>query len=249
MASFQDHFSSIAAQYAACRPTYPAALFDYLAQLAEQKLLVWDCACGSGQASVPLAERFSEVVATDASREQIAAATAHPRVRYRIARAEESGLAPASVDLLTVAQALHWFDLPAFYAEARRVLKPGAPLAVWTYTLVAVDELIDPPLLHFYRDVVGPYWPTERRAVESGYRTLDFPFPELSPPRFELEQHWTLAHLMGYVRSWSATARYRAQRGIDPVLQLEGELGPLWGDPQRLRRVRWPLALRIGRRP
>ena len=249
MPSFSDHFSTVARDYAAFRPDYPRALFAYLAGLARARELVWDCACGNGQASVPLAEHFTGVIATDASAAQIAAAAHHARVSYRVARAEESGLAAESADLVTVAQALHWFDLPRFYAEASRVLRRDAPLAVWTYTLLSIAPEIDPLLRHFHYDVVGSYWTPERALVESGYRTLAFPFPELESPAFEIEQHWSLPHLLGYVRSWSATARYRAERGSDPVDALERELSPLWGEPARARRVSWPIVLRVGRRP
>jgi len=249
MPSFHDHFSSLAAQYAAFRPGYPAALFAHLATLAPRRALAWDCACGTGQASVGLAEHFAQVIATDASARQIAAATSHPRIRYRVAPAEASGLADASVDLVSVAQALHWLTLAPFYAEVERVLVPQGVLAVWTYTLLRVSPPIDAIIGHFDERVIGPYWPPERRHVDAAYRTLDFPFAELPAPALEIEQHWDLGHLLGYVGSWSATARYRERRGEDPVSTLAAALSPLWGDPHERRRIVWPLVLRMGRRP
>lgn len=245
---FRDHFAPVANAYADFRPSYPAALFDWLAEIAPGRELAWDCACGSGQASVDLAARFRRVVATDASAAQLAGAAAHPRVDYRAAPAEASGLADAAVDLITVAQALHWFDRPRFYAEARRALKPGGLLAVWTYGVQTFDDAqVNAHVQHFYREVVGPYWPPERALVETGYRTLDFPFEELAVPAFAMTADWPLARLLGYFRSWSATGRYIQATGTDPVAALAERLAPAWGDPATARTVTWPLAVRAGR--
>nr|MDQ6926647.1 class I SAM-dependent methyltransferase [Candidatus Eremiobacteraeota bacterium] len=175
-ASFRDEFSTVAAQYAAHRPLYPPALFDYLANLPARRALAWDCATGNGQAARALAPRFTHVVATDASAAQLAHATPAPNIEYRVARAEESGLAPGSVDLITVAQALHWFDLDAFYAEVRRVLVPGGAVAVWTYGDPVLDDAsLDARFQQFAGDVLGPYWPPERREVDAAYRGIAFP--------------------------------------------------------------------------
>ena len=250
MAQFHDHFSSVAEQYASFRPRYPAALFDYLAALCPERRLAWDCACGSGQASVPLGDRFESVLATDASAAQVAAASTHPRVRYQVARAEQSGLDSASADLVTVAQALHWLDLAPFYAEVTRVLRPGGVLAVWTYgSPHSAVPPIESVLARFLSEMIGPYWPPERALVDSGYRTLPFPFPEVAPPEFAIEQRWSLPHLLGYVRSWSATSRYVARHRIDPVIALEASLLAPWGEPQTTHVIRWPLSMRLGRRP
>src|SRR5690606_372639 len=186
------------------------------------------------------------VVATDASAKQIEAAEAHPRIEYRVAPAEQSGLESASVDLITVAQALHWFDFDAFYREANRVLRPDGVIAAWTYSLLTVE----PPeanvvVERFYR-MLDPWWPPERALVDAGYSTIPFPFDSVPAPSFEMRASWSLPQLVGYVRTWSAVARYRSDRGEDPVVGLEEELRPLWGDAARL--VRWPLALKVGRR-
>ncbi len=247
--SFKDHFSRLAAQYAAYRPSYPASLFDYLAQCCPERRAVWDCACGTGQASVALAERFEKVIATDASQQQVATALPHTNVTYRVAPAEQSGIESSSLDLVTVAQALHWFNLNAFYDEAQRVLKSSGILAVWTYGVLHVEDATTDALVQeFYYDIVGPYWPPERRFVEDGYRGLTFPFAELSPPLFNMEERWERAHLLGYLRTWSATARYVDEKQLDPVAALEERLALLWPEASSRRKVTWPLALRVGRK-
>ena len=148
---------------------------------------------------------------------------------------------------VTVAQALHWLHLPAFYEEARRVLVPDGVLAVWCYGIQRLDdEPVDRLLQHFYAAVVGPYWAPERRLVETGYRTLAFPFDELPAPSFEMALDWTLPELLAYIRTWSATARFTTERGYDPVAPFGVELARYWGR-EAARRVRWPLSLRMGR--
>jgi SAM-dependent methyltransferase len=240
-------FSAVAREYANFRPGYPSELFAWLAKVSAGREAVWDCGCGSGQASLALAAHFSQVFATDASPAQIAAARPHPLVRYSVAPAENTGLASQSVDLVTVAQALHWFDLPAFYEEARRVARPGALLAVWTYPRPQfVDEGLERCFVDFYDNVVGPFWPPERRHVEAGYRMLPFPFEELEAPAFGLELRWNREQVLGYVSSWSATARYREARHQDPVPLLRDALADVWGG-EPLATVRMPIAMRAGK--
>jgi SAM-dependent methyltransferase len=246
---YADHFSRLAAAYASRRPSYPNELFVYLARLTDRHELAWDCAAGTGQATLPLAGVFRHVVATDASGAMLAQAPRHPSVEYRVAPAESSGLVSETVDLVTVAQALHWLPTDAFYAEARRVLVPGGVLAVWTYGTQHVDsEALDRALQRFYREIVGPYWPEERRHVESGYRTLPFPFVEIETPSIAMEAQWTLSQLVGYIGTWSATQRFRETAGRDPLPDLAGELAQHWGNPESPRLVKWPLSLRVGRR-
>jgi SAM-dependent methyltransferase len=243
--AFQDHFSTQASTYAATRPTYPAGLFVALANLAPGRDLVWDAGAGNGQASVALAAHFARVVATEPSAAQRAAATPHPRVEYREAAETAPMLADASVDLVTVAQAVHWFDRPKFYGEVRRVLRPGGVVAVWGYELSGITAEIDAAVLRFYRGPIGSYWPPERVHIENGYRGIDFPFAELPFPLATMELAWTLPQFAGYLRSWSAVVRFRQEKGFDPVVELEHELAPLWGEGPR--RITWPLAGRIGR--
>jgi SAM-dependent methyltransferase len=249
--AFADHFSPLAAAYAAARPSYPAALFAHLSTVAPGRRRAWDCGTGNGQAALALAGWFDEITATDASAEQLARAPAHAAVTYRVAAAEASGLPSASMDLVTVAQALHWFDPPAFFEEARRVLVPGGIVAVWCYGLQQVGHAeLDELLERFYHETVGPYWAPERRLVETGYRTIPFPFDELAAPAFEMAHRWSLAELLAYIRTWSATAKFVSAEGYDPVAPLSDRLRPLWrgdgaGDGRRC--VRWPLSLRVGR--
>lgn len=245
---FSDHFGSVSSSYAKFRPTYPADLFAWLASLVPAHDAVWDCACGSGQASVDLAARFTRVIATDASPAQIQSATPHARVEYAHAPAEKSGLPDASVDLVTVAQALHWFDIDAFFAEARRVTKRGGALAVWSYGVPRLaDPNVDALVQTFYSVTVGPYWPPERAIVEAGYHTLPFPFEEIVPPAFAMTAEWPMAQLLGYFASWSATARYVGALGKNPVREFAEAFAPAWGDPDATCTISWPLTLRAGR--
>lgn len=247
--SFKDHFSARAAGYARARPTYPPALFAQLAALAPGHALAWDCGTGNGQAAVRLAEYFDKVVATDPSAAQLAQAPAHPKVEFRLGLEKESGLTAGCADLVTAAQAAHWFDVPAFYAEARRVLRDGGVLAIWCYSLLRIAPGIDEAMDAFYTQTVGSYWSPERRHTETAYRTLPFPFPELPFPACAMEADWSLEQLCDYVRTWSAVMRYTSARGDDPVEPLRQRLTPLWGSSEVKKKVRWPLGGRLGRLP
>jgi SAM-dependent methyltransferase len=244
--SFKDHFSGHAAEYAQFRPHYPGLLFQYLATIAPARERAWDCATGNGQAATGLAAYFQEVIATDASEQQISNAEARPNIFYRVAPAEASGLADSSVDLVTVAQALHWFDCPAFFSETKRVLRPGGVIAVWAYTLLKIASEIDVLVDRFYYETTEDHWPPERKIVEGRYCGIAFPFHELTPPSFQLEENWCLDQLLGYLRTWSATQRFIKERGFDPVNDLEHELLPKWGERNQARLVHWPLHLRVG---
>lgn len=254
-AAFKDHFSANSADYAAYRPSYPAELFAWLASRAPGReggqQVAWDCATGSGQAALGLAPHFQSVVATDASADQIDQARPHAGVTYRVARAEASGLPPASVDLVCVAQAAHWFDLPAFHAEVKRVLRPGGVLALWCYGRLQIEPALDEVIEDFYNGVLGPFWPPERRHVEAGYRDMAFPYTELPVPAFAMEADWNLDPLMGYFATWSAVKAYRQAHGRDPLPDLRARLASVWlassvslATPKN---IKWPLSLRFGR--
>jgi SAM-dependent methyltransferase len=246
--TFQDHFSKQAADYAKFRPGYPPELFDYLGSIAPSRQLAWDCGTGNGQAAVQLASVFDRVIATDASEKQIANTEQHERIEYRVAPAENSGIDSAVVDLVMVAQALHWFELDRFYAEARRVLKSNGVLAASAYNLLQIEPAIDEVVNRYYYEVVGPFWPPERKLIEQ-FADLPFPFQEIDPPKFEMTAHWNLDHLLGYLRTWSSTQRFIAAKDSNPLEQIMDELRSAWGDSRQTRMVIWPLIVRIGRKP
>ena len=244
---FADHFSSQAAGYASARPTYPRALFTWMDHLAPRGAprLAWDCGTGSGQAARGVAPYFDMVVATDPSTAQLANAVRADRVAYVAATAERASLASRSVTLVTIAQAMHWFDLPRFHAEVARVAVPGALVVAWTYGLTAVDPATDAIVARFTNVDLADYWPPERRHVDDGYAQLAFPYPAVDVPPFEMSLEWTRAELVAYIRTWSSVAAYVARHGMDPVESLDSELRPVWPDGER-RTVRWPLAVRAG---
>jgi SAM-dependent methyltransferase len=241
---FKDHFSGHAVDYAKFRPHYPGELFEYLASISPRHELAWDCATGNGQAAVGLGRHFGSVIATDASAQQIESAEPDDRISYRVALAEASGIDSASVDLILVAQALHWFDLDAFFTEAKRVLKEDGVLVITSYKVLEIAPEIDAIIWKFYRETTGPFWPPERELVETDYQDIEFPFRELPPRQFEMRAQWNLQQVLGYLRTWSATQKFVSHRGFDPVDSLGNELGTIWRNPQQTRRVVWPLSSR-----
>jgi SAM-dependent methyltransferase len=242
---FKDHFSGQSDAYQKYRPDYPPALFEWLASQAPARRLAIDVAAGNGQAAVALAPYFDRVIATEPSAAQLREARAHPRVEYRQEAAEAIAVASGAADLLTAAQAAHWFDWPRFCLEAARVLRPGGVLAIWSYGICHVLPAIDRLVGDFSRDVVGPYWPRERRHVDEAYRDLVLPFPLIQAPDFEMQTHWDAAAMLGYLDTWSAVRRCRARTGRDPLRLLAEPLRQFWGDG--IRDMRWPLTLRAGR--
>ncbi len=246
--AFKDHFSGHAGDYARFRPGYPDELFDWLAAVAPGRKLAWDAGTGNGQAARGLASRFARVHATDASAEQVAHAEAPDNVLFACEPAESSSLPDGTVDLVTAGQAFHWFDPDAFHAEVDRVLRPGGVLAAWTYQLNVIDPAVDDVVLDFYQRIVGDYWPPERVHVETAYRDLTFPWPEIDMPSLHLAREMELGAYLDYLGTWSAVRRFRAATGNDPLPELRDRLERPWGDAGR-RTVRWPLALRAGRKP
>jgi ubiquinone/menaquinone biosynthesis C-methylase UbiE len=246
-ASFKDHFSKVASAYAAVRPQYPDELYAFLAAQAPSRDLAWDAATGNGQAAVGIARHVRHVIATDASAEQIAHAVSDPRVEYRVARAEQSGLADASIDMITVAQAAHWFDLDAFYQEVRRVARPNALIALWSYGYFVMTPEIDGIIDRFSEGKLQSYWPSESRVIRDHYRPLPFPFAEIDAPSFHMQQPFTLEQLEQYFRSWSGVQRYIEAESDDPIPIVMDELRIAWGDPSRSRAASFELYLRVGR--
>jgi SAM-dependent methyltransferase len=244
--SFKDHFSGHADLYASLRPRYTRELFDFVLSLTPGRRLAWDCATGNGQAAVDLAESFEKVVATDGSEAQLAHAEPHPRIEYRQALAESSGLESGSVDLVTVATAVHWFDFDRFYAEVERVLAPGGALAVWAYDLARITPEIDVLTDRLSKEIVAPFWPPERRWVDDLYVTLPFPFREVEVPPMFIEEHWDFERYVRYLGTWSSVNRYIKANGGDPRDLIREEMAAAWGDPEEERAIRWPLMMRAG---
>ena len=245
--AFKDHFSQVSAGYRSFRPEYPEKLFRWLAQVAPRRDAALDCGCGTGQAAVALSRYFETVYAVDPSAEQIANAAQHERVRYLVAAAEATGLPGASQDLMVAAQALHWFDLDAFYRELRRVAREGAVFAAFSYGLMTVNEEVDRVIGRLYHDMLGAYWPPERRHVDAGYLTLPFPFQEIEAPRLAMTALWGLDHLTGYLSTWSAVKEFKARTGEDPLTRVAAELRAAWGESAEELHVSWPLVIRTGR--
>jgi SAM-dependent methyltransferase len=246
--AFKDHFSGHAADYAKYRPDYPADLYEYLATLSGKRELAVDCATGSGQAAVGLAAHFDCVVGTDGSVEQLHNAQPHERVKYVANLAEQLAFKDESVDLMSAAQAAHWFDHEKFYREVRRVLRPQGVLALWTYGLAQITPEVDRVVAEFYQHRLGPYWPPERRYVESAYRDLPFPMEAIATPAFRLDLNWNLDALVGYLGTWSALQRYKKAKGEDPLPELRRQLLAVWPAETESVPVVWPLHLKVGRR-
>lgn len=244
--TFKDYFSGHAADYAQARPRYPDALFDWLAAQCPHRELAWDAGCGNGQAAVALARHFDRVIATDPSAGQVAQAAPHPRVDYRVEPAESPTLDDGSVDLVTVAQAFHWFDAQRFHDAVRQVARPGAIVALWSYGLSRVTPAVDAVYHALYDGLLGPYWTPERQHVEDGYATLPFPYDAVEAPAFAMALSWTLPQYLAYLRTWSASQRYRREVGRDAVAHVADDMADAWGDPTLARRVRWPISLRVG---
>jgi ubiquinone/menaquinone biosynthesis C-methylase UbiE len=244
----KDLFSETAEEYARYRPSYPPALFAWLAEQSPSRLMGVDVGTGNGQAAVGLASHFDRVIAIDASEEQLVHALPHARVEYRRAEAERTGLREHSADLMLAAQSFHWFKQDEFFAEVNRVLWPGGLLALSSYQLPVVGPAVDRVIYELYHDYLGKYWEPERRLVDNGYRTVEVPLPEIDGPVFDMRLTWTLDHLFGYLSTWSPLRKYREQEGHDPIERVSRKLTAAWGN-QPTRVVIWPFTTRAFRRP
>jgi hypothetical protein len=254
---FKDLFSNHSKDYARSRPDYPSHLFDFLVGLVPRRNLAWDCATGNGQAAVILSQYFDQVIANDASKEQIKNAQPRKNIRYEVFSAEKPNLADDSVDLITIAQALHWFDLNSFYKEATRVLrkdpnsvgKSRGVIAAWAYGLHSISEDIDSIIHQLYEDILGPYWPEERKIVEDKYQGIPFPFEEIHAPIFKIELNWDLSELVGYLYTWSSVQKFIHKNNFDPVKEIYNDLSAAWRENNEAtkKRVVWPIYMRVGR--
>jgi len=245
---FKDYFSAQSDVYAKSRPHYPDELFQFLASLAPGKDLVWDCATGNGQAAIPLSNYFKKVIATDGSEQQIKNAVAHEGVKYSVALADNSGIETGTVDLVTIASALHWMDFDKFYKEVNRVLKPKGVFAAWAYSDNHIDNNIDPIINYLSREILADYWPPERAYVFNHYKNIPLPFKEIETPPFKISITGTLDFLLGYIDSWSSTQRYIKANGKDPVDLVRKQLENAWSDAKKTKEIQWDIMLKAGRK-
>jgi len=245
--TYEDHFSGHADAYARHRPRYPAELFAWLAGVIPDRTLAWDAGTGNGQVAVALTDHVKEVVATDASADQLARAVSHAHVAYRHEPADRVSLPAASVDLITAGAAAHWFDLDAFYREVRRVGKKGSVVALFSYGPRDVGDAFGPIVRRFQDEVLDGFWPERIQYVHDRYATLPFPFDELAAPSFVMTADWNLGDLLAFLDTWSASQRYLQERGTRAIDAIALELASAWGDPAERREMRWPLFLRAGR--
>lgn len=239
-----DRFSGHADAYAQYRIDYPDDLYDFILRAVPHRVAAWDCATGNGQVAGALADRFGRVDATDISEKQLLLAVQKPNIHYQVSPAERTPFADGTFDLITVAQALHWFDVDAFHREVRRVAKPGAVIAEWGYGLVQISGVIDEIMLDFYRNRVGPYWDPQRRHIDDQYATLPFPFADAQRAKFVVQRYWSLERFLNYLRTWSAVQQYVHENEEDPVRGLGDALTAGWGNAERM--VRFPIFLRMG---
>jgi len=242
----KDNFSAQSAEYAIYRPTYPKALYDYLLSLVKYKKAAWDCATGNGQVARVLAQHFEKVYATDISEKQLSQALKVPNIYYRVEPAEQVSAVADSFDLITVAQAIHWFNFEAFYAEVKRTLKPDGLFAVIGYGLMNIDKKVDQEVFKLYEDILGKYWDPERRYIEEAYKTIPFPFEEIVAPHFQIKTTWNFKQLIGYLNTWSSLQHYKKANDRNPLEYMFTALKEAWGNDAE-KEVRFPILLRIGR--
>jgi SAM-dependent methyltransferase len=241
----KDYFSTQSKTYASFRPTYPEELYQFVLEHIKNKGHAWDCATGNGQVAQYLARHFARVDATDISAQQLKHAIKNDNIYYAVSPAEQTSFDDQQFDLITVAQALHWFDRDAFYHEVRRVSKPGGILAVWGYSILKIEPVIDKLIMEFYNGTVGPYWDNARRLVEDGYRSIEFPFETIGSPEFSIKLQWTVDQLSGYLLSWSATQGFIANQGYDPVEPFIKTVKEVWASGEKT--ITFPLFTWIAR--
>lgn len=232
--------------YARFRPEYPLGLAQFLAEIAPSRACAVDVGCGNGQLTVQLAAHFDQVIGLDPSADQITHARAQKNVRYICAPAENLPLPDRSANLITAAQAAHWFDLPTFYAEARRIATEGALIALISYNVLQLPGGLQERFSRFYHAEIGPYWPPERKLVDSGYREINFPFEEREAPEMKIQRVWELSDFLGYLSTWSAIQRVNDAGRGDILTGFVRDISLLWGDPMKKQAVSWPINMRVG---
>ena len=243
---FKDHFSGHSIDYSKYRPTYPAELFEFIIKHVSTLQTAWDCGTGNGQAAVMLANYFDKVIATDASQEQINNAIHHNKVEYKVCVAGKTPIRTRSIDLITAAQALHWFSYLDFFKVVKRVAKHGATIAIWGYEVCTVNQEIDIIFNRLYKDILGNYWPPERKLVEKKYSTIPFSFENVIENEFFIEKNWNLTDYCNFLKTWSAYQQYRKEHIKDPLGFVMDSLENAWGKKDESRIVKFPVFLKIG---
>lgn len=244
-----NHFSKIAGEYQKYRPDYPNDLFQYLAMLCDEQNNAWDVATGTGQSAYKLAQHFDRVYASDISSEQIEQAQKKVNIKYFVGSAEDAKFPDNSLDLISVAQALHWFDIDKFFLQVERVLRPGGILAVWSYQRFEVNSHIDKLIEQLYSKTLEGFWSERKLMINDNYSEVVFPYEKIEAQDFYMEQTWSFEHVKGYLNTWSAVRSYLAQEKMNPILEIEEALKFAWCDTNHLKKVRWPLKLIICRKP
>lgn len=242
----KDYFSGHSKLYATFRPTYPVELYSFILKHVQERQVAWDCATGNGQVAGVLADYFKNVEATDISQQQLDEAIKQDNIHYSISPAEKTNFKDDSFDLITVAQALHWFKRDEFFNEVKRVGREGGLIAVWGYEISTVNEHVDEIFMDYYQNIVGPYWDPARKLVENRYKDIEFPFELISTPEFFMEVKWTLNEYMGYLSTWSATQKYIKEKGQNPIDKILPSMKALWHEDET-RTVRFPLFIKLGR--
>lgn len=247
--NFKDNFSTQQKEYSFSRPTYPNELFKFLVEITPNHELAWDCATGNGQAAIELCKYFDKIIASDASEKQIQNKFERQNISYDVFPAEKANISNNSVDLITVAQGLHWFNFEQFYSEVRRVAKKEAIIAVWSYAMHKITPEIDKisDRLDFGGDILGDYWAKEIRYVQEDYKTIPFPFEEIITPKFTISTKWNLDQLLNYLDTWSAVRKYRSEKNTDPLILIKNEIKPYWKDELEKKPVTWKINLKVGR--
>lgn len=241
----KDNFSSHAEEYLKFRPTYPRELFEFLLKLVSEKITEWDCGTGNGQVAQELAKYFDKVYATDISEKQIKNSVKRKNIHYKVESAEETSFPDRFFDLITVAQAIHWFDFNQFYKEVRRTLKPNGIIAVIGYGLIQTDDETDSIINNFYNNIIGPYWDKERKYIDENYETIPFPFKEKETIKLTNEFQWTLEKFIGYLQTWSAVQHFVKKKNQNPIDLIYKDLKEAWKGGNT-KPVKFPILLRIG---
>lgn len=247
MKDYIKHFGQQSENYLLFRPNYPTVLYEYLSNLAPEHQNAWDCGTGNGQAALALAPYFKQITASDINQAQLDLAPKNEKIRYICCTAENTPILAHSIDLITIAQALHWFNFDLFYQEVRRVVKPTGIIAAWCYSLGKINTVLDEVVTKLYGDILGDeYWPAERRYIDEEYRTIPFPFTKLSTPSFAIEKELDFAQFLGYLNTWSAVKEYQQRNKLNPINLIFKELEAIWGDPKQHYCLRWPIHLLVG---